>query len=153
MQPLSSHLCRKPSIMWALEDVGMSVHIVWCAPAGLQDIPVKPQGQGLYTAEVCCRQAGLVTVLGKLNDRVIGRPETLPIKASTACKLQVTQKGPICCTAGLASCCLCKCATSSGFSVHLVVLGVAKCGLWAANMPNVDTPASIHNSQCFQACF
>ena len=81
----------------------MSVHSMWCTLAGPQDAPVKPQGQGSYTAEVCCRQAGLVTVLGKLNDRAIGRPETLQIKASTACKLQVTNN-PICCTAGLTPC-------------------------------------------------
>ena len=74
---------------------------MWCAFAGLQHASMKPQGQGLYIAEVCCRQAGLVTMLGKLNGRVIGRPKTVQIKASTACKLQVLEKDPIRCTAGL----------------------------------------------------
>ena len=103
--------------------MGVSVHMVWCAPAGLQGVPVKPQGQGVCTAEVCCRQAGLVTVLVKLNDRVTGRPETLQIKASTACKLQVTKKDPICCTAGLAPMLLVHvCCILRFFS--------ASCGFW-----------------------
>ena len=101
-----------------------------CAPcAGLHKLAVETKGQGLYTAEVCCRQAGLVTVIGKLNDRGVGCPETLLIKASTACKLQVTHRDPIWCTAGVASC-----HPHSWFASHdLINLRVQMC-IWSAKM-------------------
>lgn len=54
----------------------------------------------MYTAQVYCRQAGIVTLMGKLNGRIIGHPETLLIKANTACKLQVAMQDALSCIAG-----------------------------------------------------
>ena len=104
---------------------------------------MKAQGQGLYTAEVCCRQAGLVSMLGKLNGRVIDRPKTLQIKASTACKLQVTEKDPICCTAGLTPCCLCMSAAYCNFPVHLVML-VSQDAVHEHQKRHVLTPEQVY---------
>ena len=71
-----------------------------CSPTGLQAVPVKHEGQGRYTAQVCCKQAGMVTVMARLNGRVIGHPMTLPVKANTASQLQITGQHDLCCTAG-----------------------------------------------------
>lgn len=64
-------------------------------------MPVSQQGQGFYPAEICCTLAGMATIRANLNGEIIGQPVTLPIRASTATRLRLVEKGSLHCTAGL----------------------------------------------------
>ena len=67
---------------------------------GLLDMPVSQHSSGQYTAEICCKLAGMATVKAKLNGKTVGQPITLPIKASAASQLRLAGKGSLHCTAG-----------------------------------------------------
>jgi hypothetical protein len=67
---------------------------------GLLDMPVSQHSRGQYTAEICCKLAGMATVKAKLNGKTVGQPITLPIKASAASQLRLAGKGSLRCTAG-----------------------------------------------------
>ena len=64
-------------------------------------MPVTQQSQGLYSAEVCCKLAGMATIKAKLNGEAIGQPVTVPIKPGAACQLRLAGKGSLHCLAGL----------------------------------------------------
>lgn len=67
---------------------------------GLLDMPVSQHSCGQYTAQICCKLAGMVTITAKLNGKTVGQPITLPVKASAASQLRLAGKGSLHCTAG-----------------------------------------------------
>ncbi|KAL0032084.1 hypothetical protein WJX77_004214 [Trebouxia sp. C0004] len=84
---------------------------------GLLDIPVSQHSPGQYTAEICCKLAGMATVKAKLNGKTVGQPITLPIKASAASQLSLAGKGSLYCTAGSRHESLFSCVDSFGNAV------------------------------------
>ena len=90
---MRQHCCTV--LVWSLETT-------CCTFAGVLRGAAKHEGSGHYTAEVCCKQAGMVTVVASLNEKPIGHPLTLPVVAKKPCQLQQVQQGVMCCTAGLA---------------------------------------------------
>ncbi len=63
-------------------------------------MPVSQHSCGHYTAEICCKLAGMATVKAKLNGKTVGQPITVPIRASEASQLRLAGKGSLHCTAG-----------------------------------------------------
>ncbi|DBA83503.1 TPA: hypothetical protein ACH3X2_006431 [Trebouxia sp. C0005] len=84
---------------------------------GLLDMPVSQHSHGQYTAEICCKLAGMATVKAKLNGKTVGQPITLPIRASAASQLRLAGKGSLHCTAGSRIESLFSCVDSFGNAV------------------------------------